>query len=463
MGAPKGGLVGDYPWSMHPAVAAGAPGTVDVALEVLAKGGNAVDATVAAAFAMPVTEPGLASLGGGGFMMVREPDGRTVLIDFFAAVPRPHGDPQHRIITVEFAGARQDFAVGASTVAVPGVLVGLLHAHERFGRLSREQILEPAIRMAREGATMTDEQALVIRLLTPVLTMTPATTAVYAPSGRLPVVGDVFRNPAYADFVDAVRSGVNALPAVGPLSRQDLADYQVYEREPLRLEMPRAVLLTNPAPSLGGSIIAQALSDLSGLETPTALDLLTSLRHATEHNKTLDPVSVRGTTHASVTDGRQTVSMTVSNGSCSGVMLGDTGIQLNNMMGESDLHPDGHELPVGARIRSMMAPSLLEHQGLVTALGTGGSERIRSAMVRVISQLARGAQLQDAIDAPRVHTDNDGVVQLEPGFPADEVAQLPEPVSHWRDRDFYFGGVHAVSSDGTAAADARRGGLTGRL
>lgn len=109
---------------MHPAVAAGAPATVDVALKVLAQGGNAVDATVAAAFAMPVTEPGLASLGGGGFMMVREPDGRSVLIDFFAAVPRPNGHDQHHVVTVEFAGARQDFSVGPSTVAVPGFFPG---------------------------------------------------------------------------------------------------------------------------------------------------------------------------------------------------------------------------------------------------------------------------------------------------------------------------------------------------
>ncbi|HRY11879.1 MAG TPA: gamma-glutamyltransferase, partial [Candidatus Nanopelagicales bacterium] len=69
---------------MRAAVAAGAPGTVEVAMAVLAAGGNAVDAAVSAAFAMPVTEPGLASLAGGGFMMVRDPDGTTRLIDFFA-------------------------------------------------------------------------------------------------------------------------------------------------------------------------------------------------------------------------------------------------------------------------------------------------------------------------------------------------------------------------------------------
>ena len=70
---------------------------------------------------------------------------------------------------------------------------------------------------------------------------------------------------------------------------------------------------------------------------------------------------------------------------------------------------------------------------------------------------------QEAIDAPRIHLDNSGVVQVEPGFPVGELVALPEPVSHWRHADFYFGGVHAVSSDGQAAADARRGGHTGRL
>lgn len=448
---------------MHSAVAAGAPGTVDVALEVLAMGGNAVDATVAAAFAMPVTEPGLASLGGGGFMMVREPDGETTLIDFFAAVPRPRATRSPHVVTVEFAGARQDFSVGPATVAVPGVLPGLLHAHDRFGRLARDAILAPAIKSVSQGAVMTAEQALVLRLIGAVLTYTPESAAVYAPHGKLLKRGEIMRNPAYEDFLKDLALDVATLPAEGPLDAQDLADYRVYEREPLRLDLPRGTLLTNPAPSLGGSIIAQTLSDLSVLDMPRAMDLLTALRQATEHNKTSAPISVRGTTHSSVTDGRQTVAMTVSNGSCSGVMLGDTGIQLNNMMGESDLHPDGHALPVGARIRSMMAPSLVEQGDLVTALGTGGSERIRSAMVRVISQLVRGVEMQTAIDAPRVHLDNDGVVQLEPGFPAEQVSELPAPISMWDARDFYFGGVHAVASNGSAAADARRGGHTGRL
>jgi gamma-glutamyltranspeptidase/glutathione hydrolase len=448
---------------MSSAVAAGSPETVAVALEVLSRGGNAVDAAVAAGFAMPVSEPGLASLGGGGFMTLHDRSGHTVVIDFFAAVPTPSPNPQPHVVTVEFAGADQDFAVGPDTVAVPGLLPGLLHAHERYGRLSRRDVVLPAAALASRGAVMTGAQELVLSLIGAVLTHTEESAAVFAPGGRLLRAGDVMRNPDYAQFLHGVVDGVSALPAVGPLHAADLGAYRVFEREPLRVDLPRGTLFTNPGPSLGGSIIAQALSDLAVFPDPSALQLLEALRHATHHNKSRAPVSVRGTTHISVTDGEQTVAMTVSNGSCAGVVLPGTGVELNNMMGESDLHPEGHELAVGMRIRSMMAPSILESGGVVTALGTGGSERIRSAMTRVVAQLLRGVDLQSAIDAPRIHEDNEGVVQIEPGFPDQQVAGIPEPKSLWRAKDIYFGGVHAVASDGSAAADARRGGHTGRV
>lgn len=443
-------------------MAAGSPGTVGVAMEVLSAGGNAVDAAVAAAFAMPVTEPGLASLGGGGFMTLRDADGATHLVDFFAAVPTPPaGEPE--VVTVEFAGARQDFAIGPYSVAVPGALNGLLHAHARHGRMAREELLQVPRDLARRGAAMTAAQALVLYLIGAVVTFTPESARIFAPRGRLLREGEVMRNPDYADFLDEVARGRSELPAGGPLRAADLAGYRVYERQPLSVDLPGGVLYTNPPPSLGGTIIADALSELAPVAAPTAGQLLTALRDATEHSKATPPVSVRGTTHISATDGRQTVAVTVSNGSCSGVMLEGTGVQLNNMMGESDLHPGGHDAPVGARIRSMMAPSLFERDNVVTALGSGGSERIRSALTRVISLLSRGADLGTAIDAPRVHLDNDGVVQVEPGFPPEQMAGLPSPVSQWSTRDFYFGGVHAVASDGAAVADSRRGGHTGLL
>ena len=99
--------------------------------------------------------------------------------------------------------------------------------------------------------------------------------------------------------------------------------------------------------------------------------------------------------------------MTTSNGSCSGVLVPGTGVHLNNMMGESDLHPDGfHDAIPGTRVASMMAPSLLDlPDGSTVALGSGGSERISSALLQTVTHLVNGCTLAEAVAAPRVHFD----------------------------------------------------------
>ena len=180
------------------------------------------------------------------------------------------------------------------------------------------------------------------------------------------------------------------------------------------------------------------------------------------------PQAVRGTTHVSVLDADGGMAaMTLSNGSCSGVFVPGTGIQLNNVMGEADLHPRGfHSTPAGTRIGSMMAPTLLRTgDGRRTALGSGGSERIRSALLCTLTALVdRAAALDDAVAAPRLHWDR-RVLQVEPDLGDDVLAALRpgRTVHEWAARDLYFGGVHAVATgpDGaaTAVGDARRSGV----
>jgi gamma-glutamyltranspeptidase / glutathione hydrolase len=166
-------------------------------------------------------------------------------------------------------------------------------------------------------------------------------------------------------------------------------------------------------------------------------------------------------------------SMTTSNGSCSGVMLGDTGVMANNIMGEEDLNPHlrhrdggGHaQHPTsGIRVGSMMAPSLLRRGAAApVVLGSGGSERIRTAMTQVVVDLVdHGMTLEEAVAAPRIHWDG-RTVQVEPGFAPDAVAHLAarRPTNVWEVTDLYFGGVHAVTTDGARAGDHRRGGSTG--
>jgi gamma-glutamyltranspeptidase/glutathione hydrolase len=138
-------------------------------------------------------------------------------------------------------------------------------------------------------------------------------------------------------------------------------------------------------------------------------------------------------------------------------------VPLNNMLGEADLHPDGfHSLPPGERLSSMMAPTLaVSDDGSLLAMGTGGSERIRSALVQVLVRaLDQGEDLASAISAPRLHVSDAGI-DVEPGLSADRMAALAG-ARVWPAPDLFFGGVHAVTRDPsgrvTAVADTRRGG-----
>jgi gamma-glutamyltranspeptidase/glutathione hydrolase len=160
------------------------------------------------------------------------------------------------------------------------------------------------------------------------------------------------------------------------------------------------------------------------------------------------------------------VSVTTSTGENAGYVVGDTGVCLNNMLGEIDLHPQGfHRLPPGARLTTMMSPVVVLREGdPVLAVGSGGSNRLRSAIVQVISNVIDfGMPLGDAIDAPRVHFEA-GTLQVEGGISDSVVRELQGAgyqVNHWPGRNMFFGGAHAVANqDGqlVAAGDKRRGG-----
>jgi gamma-glutamyltranspeptidase / glutathione hydrolase len=492
-------------------VAAGHPGTVAAATGVLETGGNAFDAAVAAGFAAAVVEPCLSSLGGGGFLLASTAAGEEVVFDFFVDTPGRGLPavvaPDLTAVTLRFGAADQVFHVGHGSVAVPGALAGYLHVHRRLGRLELEEVLAPARRLAEEGVALGPHQTAVVHLLEPILTLTEEGRERFTPDGRPLDPGAPVRNPRLAAFLAGVGAGRvdgfadPALAATiaadmdrhgGLLTAADLTAYTVVERAPLRVRYRDAVLVTNPPPSFGGRLIAQGLDLLarspadafgSGPRIRRLADVFDEvMRRHTDVDvstaadaPTSRPRRVRGTTHVSICDAEGNLAaMTTSNGSCSGVMLGDTGVMANNIMGEEDLNPhlrdrgEGgraqHPTP-GIRVGSMMAPSLLRtgegHPPVV--LGSGGSERIRTAMTQVVVDLVdHGMPLQEAVTAPRIHWDG-RTVQVEPGFAPEAVAHLAahRPVNVWEVSDLYFGGVHAVATDGARAGDPRRGGSTG--
>lgn len=473
-------------------MAAGNPATAAAAEWVLRHGGNAVDAAVGAGFAAAVAEPGLTSLGGGGFLLLRNPDDTEHLLDFFVDAPGlglPVDRLQPRLIpvTVRFSGADQIFHAGAGSVAVPGVLSGYLAATSRFGRLPLSDIVEPARRLATFGARLSASQAEVLALLHDILTLTPEARQVFTPAGRLPITGELVRNHQYAQFLSELATSPGSGWAVGShaaaliesmtsyeglLTATDIASYHVHERTPLKVGYRGSTLTTNSAPSFGGAILASALEALAELPlagpVPSVVRSVEALVAATDANRTMErPSSSRGTTHISVVDADGAMaSLTTSNGSCSGVMVPGTGVQLNNMMGESDLHPNGfHATEPGIRVGSMMAPSLLDvSDGRVVCLGSGGSERIRSALLQTILRMVDDRRdVHDAVSEPRIHFDGK-TVQAEPPLRSHLAAALSTlgPVNQWSAKNLYFGGVNAVVRfpDGSVAAvgDSRRDG-----
>jgi gamma-glutamyltranspeptidase/glutathione hydrolase len=475
-------------------VAAGARDTAAAAVEVLRAGGSAVDAVLAAGFAATVAEPALSSLGGGGFLLHAPADGEAVLVDFFVDVPgrgRPAdaAAPVMTPITIRFPGAEQTFSAGWGSVAVPGCLAGYLHVSQHLGRLPLADVVEPARRLACEGAVLEASQASVLTLLRDIVTLTEDGRRLFAPEGRLLGAGDRLYNPDFADLLTRLAVGdVTDLTGVGDdleqvmvsgggaVTRDDLDTYTVVERAPLQLEFGGATVRSNPAPSFGAGLVLGALGALADEPpldgSPAAYRryvrqlVAMSDRHAAGAGANR-PLAVRGTTHISVIDADGNVAgLTTSNGSCSGTFIPGTGIQLNNMMGESDLHPAGRDVASpGMRVGSMMMPTVLSGvDGTVSAVGTGGSERIPSAMLRVLTGLLDPREpLAAVVAAPRLHWDRTAL-QLEPGLPDDVVAALAaeQPVRLWKQRDMYFGGTHAVTRhpDGRveAVADLRRGG-----
>ncbi|MBC8318539.1 MAG: gamma-glutamyltransferase [Desulfobulbaceae bacterium] len=479
-------------------VASGDPLVSDTAIQIIRQGGNAYDGIIAAGFVSAIAEPTLTSLGGGGFLMARTSEGTTKLFDFFTNTPGqglPASDlqPHFYPITIKFANSDQDFNIGLGSVAVPGTLKGFLHVHKRLGVLPLKEILAPAIHYAKNGVLLSENQSTFLQLLEPIMTMTDTGREHYSPGGHYFKHGETLTNHDLACFLEKLASNEehsfyqgelasrieqDMLHGQGLLTAADLKDYQVYERDPITTQYRGKQFITNPPPSFGGSLITHALQGLEHFDFSSCAPLSPEYVHAhaavMQHiengrqnwgmDTSIPPKKFsRGTTHISVSDGSGNVaSMTCSNGEGSGYFIPGTGIMLNNMMGEDDLHPNGfHSEPPGQRVSSMMSPSLLlEGDNIVMVIGSGGSKRIRTAITQVLSLVVDfGMNLQEAVNAPRIHWD-EKMFQVEPGFTEDSLNALRElgEIKISPMKNVYFGGVHAVIPKQEGGADPRRGG-----
>ena len=506
------------------AVACGHPETAKAAETILKEGGNAFDAVIAAFLTSCVVEPVLASLGGGGFLLAHTRSRGDVLYDFFAQTPlQPLSADKLDFypIHADFGTTTQEFHIGLASVATPGAVKGIFRIHQDLGTLPMPVLAEPAVEAARTGVRMSAFQAYILNIIAPILTATREARQQYQSQTHAEALitrDELFKQPQVADFLAALavegadlfyegaiaQSIADLCADGGQITRQDLVAYTVEIRTPVSIRYRQHRVLTNPAPSCGGSLIAFALNILEpanigqyAFGSSQHLSLLTEAMKLTNEARfeaqSADPAqsglyrlldenlvdtyrdrimgntrSMRGTTHMSVMDNAGNVAgLTASNGEGCGHMIPDTGVMLNNMLGEEDLNPGGfHRWPANRRMTSMMAPTMVvSPQGRTTSLGSGGSNRLRTAILQVlVNMIDFGMSPDQAVNHPRIHFEND-LLSIEPGFEADVIDTLTETCDQcklWDQQNLFFGGVHAVTGyrgDFDGAGDRRRDGI----
>ena len=253
------------------AVAAAEETAAKVGIDVLRRGGNAADAAVAVAFALAVTWPEAGNIGGGGFWISRNPAGRTLVVDFRETAPRTARPDL--FVKPGPGGEPPSSTEGPLASGVPGSVHGLWRAHRAAGKLRWKAVVEPAVRLARDGFVMTEtiSQSIAKPKYRGRLAGDPETAAIFLPNGMPPVPGTTFKQPALARTLEAIRDrGADGFyrgrvareieegqkRSGGLITRGDLALYTAKIRRPLRFRFGSAEVFTTPAPS-SGPVLAQ--------------------------------------------------------------------------------------------------------------------------------------------------------------------------------------------------------------
>lgn len=484
-------------------IAAGNKYTAEAGKLLMESGGNVFDAMVAACFTSFVTEPTLTSAGGSGFLLAHN-NGKSLLYDFFSQTPlkkRPVEELNFFPIDFDFGGTTQEFHIGLGAMTVPGNVKGLFQLHKDLGRLPFKEVLQPAIDTARNGYQFSGYTAMLAKMVLPIWENTMDDDFFFKVNNLLlkegelayaTKMGDTFEflaNNGIREFYEgeiAQKIAKDCKDKGGYLTFEDFLNYKVLKRKPVEFNYNDKSIFTNPPPSLGGSLIELGLKmSVANNETNCGLNtLVQTMRIINEKRKQgldreimakgldnpVDALNVLGnTTHISIIDNEgNAVSATTTHGEGSGYCAPSTGIIINNILGEADLMPDGfHNWPCNQRIASMMAPTMvIGKNGVEAALGSGGSNRIRTAIMQVIENLVKHKMsVSEAVAHPRVHLEF-GSLEVEPGFTETELKTIEllenETINTWKNKAMFFGGVHCATvkenGDLDGSGDERREG-----
>ncbi|MDX8455663.1 gamma-glutamyltransferase [Mesorhizobium sp. VK9D] len=454
----------------------------EVGVEVLKKGGNAVDAAVAVGYALAVVYPNAGNIGGGGFMTVRMKDGRTTFIDFrerapLAATKTMYLDKDGNPVK----GASLD---GYLAVGVPGSVAGFEVAREKYGTLSRQDLMAPAIGYAKDGFVLNQGDAASFAGSADRLAKDPAAAAIFLKKDGKPYgIGEKLVQPDLAASLsaisekgpDAFYKGAIADEIVkasgakgGILAKGDFEQYAVRELKPVTCDYRGYEIISSPPPSSGGVIICEILNVLEGYplsylgsgSAETVHVMAEAMRHAyVDRNSALgdpdfvdNPVSKlldknyakgirdkidpfragvskdlmpkgfgesKETTHYSIIDNdgnAVAVTYTLNGSFGAGVVADGTGILLNNEMDDFTQKPgvpnlyglvqgEANAIQPKKTPLSSMSPTIVTRDGkpFMVIGSPGGSRIITITLEAIVNVIDHGMNIQQAIDAPRIH------------------------------------------------------------
>ena len=451
-----------------------------IGVEIIKKGGNAIDAAVAVGFALGVCEPQSSGIGGGGFMVIRfAKTGETKFIDFREIAPK-NATPDMWKLDKDGKVINNEKAVGGKAVGVPGEVKGMMYALEKYGTMSRKDVIQPSVELAENGYEVSAVLSRDIKNKYDMIEMFPETSKIYLNEGFPYEVGETIKNPDLANTLrKIIKNGEKAVyegeiakaivksaqDAGGPLTMEDMQNYDIRVNDPLVGHYRGYEIVTSAPPSSGGAHVVQILNilenyDMKNVKPGSAeyyhlfseaikmafadrakfcgdtefidvpIDGIISKDYAKELVKQLDSKKSKkyiagnpwawdgskDTTHYSIVDKEGNivaVTKTVNNVFASGVVAEGTGIILNNEMNDFDTgHGKANSVEAGKKPLSSMSPTIVLKDGKpVMSLGAPGATRIITGVAQVISLvLDYGMDIQEAINFPRIHDDYDKLV-----------------------------------------------------
>ncbi len=462
------------------AIASAHPLASHAGLEILDQGGNAFDAAVTVTSVLAVVEPYSSGLGGGGFWLLhRTHDGREVMLDGRERAPLA----AHRDLYLDEAGkVIPGLSIdGPLAAGIPGVPAALAHLAEHYGRLPLAQSLASAIRIARDGFPVDEHYRKMVRFRREALQHSKSAADIFLQDKEVPEKGYRLRQPALAAVLaelarhgtagfyrgavaEKLVAGVRAAGGIWTL--EDLAQYRVVEREPLR-GVYRGVRMTTAAPpSSGGALLLTMLNILAGYDLPRLKPvtrkhvMIEAMRRAyrdrAEYLGDPDFVSMplerlthpyyaaglratirldaatrserlpgiveggpagRDTTHFSILDGegnRVAATLSINYPFGSGFVPPGTGVLLNDEMDDFSAHPGTpnvyglvgaavNAIAPGKRMLSSMTPTFLESERGIAILGTPGGSRIITMVLQAVLDFAVGRDPESWVSRPRFH------------------------------------------------------------